>query len=386
MHKEKKIFFSGFTKIRAVAALMVLFHHIELYKHRDGMPSLFDNFWEHFIAGLGKNGVHIFFVLSGFLITYLLLVEKKKYQSINIRMFYFRRLLRIWPLYYCVVLLSFFMIPFMADYFEILQKETHYYNRVILLKKDSWSTLGLFLLFLPNLALKLKPAVVGAAQSWSVGVEEQFYLIWPHVINKVNGKRTLFFVLCSFVMVAFIPRFICIFNANIGGHIQYLVDLIPIHFMAIGAIGAFFLFFYRTQVEIILNNKFLFIVNTFLVILCLFVPYSFIGFKVLFGFLALFQLMFITTIKAANNVAGDVLEFVGSISYGVYMYHPFIMYICFAIFNNLFSIEEYWLYNTGLYSSIFSLTIGLSYLSYYFFESKFIKLKKEKFTLIGSGR
>ena len=342
--------------LRGLAAILVILSHLPQIE--SGVISE----WLKFILYSSKIsyfGVDIFFVLSGFLITRNILHELKK-KSFSLKTFFLKRTLRIFPIYYITVILVFFVID-KRHFFELL-------------------------LYFSNITFSIDYSSHPLRTTWSLAVEEQFYLIWPHVINKVKGKRTLFVVLCSFVMIAFIPRFICIFSANIGGRIQYLVDLIPIHFMAIGAIGAFFLFFFRNQVEIILNNKFLFIVNTFLVIISLFAPYSFIGFKVLFGFLALFQLMFITTIKAANNLAGDALEFVGSISYGVYMYHPFVMFICFAIFNNLFSIEENWLYNVGLYSSIFSLTIGLSYLSYNFFESKFIKLKKEKFTLISSGR
>jgi peptidoglycan/LPS O-acetylase OafA/YrhL len=61
-----RVFFNGLTEIRAIAALFVLFHHIELYKFRDGLPSLYDTPLSYFISHLGENGVIIFFVLSGF--------------------------------------------------------------------------------------------------------------------------------------------------------------------------------------------------------------------------------------------------------------------------------------------------------------------------------
>ena len=63
----KKIYFKGLSELRAIAALFVIFHHIELYKHRDGLLSLYDSFLNYFISHLGKNGVYIFFVLSGLL-------------------------------------------------------------------------------------------------------------------------------------------------------------------------------------------------------------------------------------------------------------------------------------------------------------------------------
>ena len=117
-----KIYFKGLAEIRALAAFFVIFHHIELYKHRDGLTSLYDTPLSYFIDALGKNGVYIFFVLSGFLITYLLLVEKKINTRINIRKFYFRRILRIWPLYYLIILISFTIIPFLANNFIAFSK------------------------------------------------------------------------------------------------------------------------------------------------------------------------------------------------------------------------------------------------------------------------
>ena len=200
-----RVYFKGLAEIRALAALFVIFHHLELYKHRNAISSLYDTPVNYFISHLGKNGVYIFFILSGFLITYLLLTEKKLNKKIDIKKFYFRRVLRIWPLYYLIVIISFTIIPFLALNFETFQSETHYYNRILHLKESPYITLLLFLLFLPNLALSLRPAVVGAAQSWSVGVEEQFYLIWPHFINRIKKKKIL---VTLFVIICFIPQIV----------------------------------------------------------------------------------------------------------------------------------------------------------------------------------
>jgi peptidoglycan/LPS O-acetylase OafA/YrhL len=80
--ENKKIFFNGLNELRAFAALSVIFHHIELFKNSDHINSLLDSiYFSYFIEKLGKNGVYLFFVLSGFLITYLLLLEKGKLNS-----------------------------------------------------------------------------------------------------------------------------------------------------------------------------------------------------------------------------------------------------------------------------------------------------------------
>lgn len=73
--------------------------------------SHFDN---SFVEMIGKLGVILFFVLSGFLISYLLLEEGKQTQTILIKTFYIR--LRIWPLYFLIVLLGFFVYPKIFKY------------------------------------------------------------------------------------------------------------------------------------------------------------------------------------------------------------------------------------------------------------------------------
>ncbi|HSB94527.1 MAG TPA: acyltransferase, partial [Flavitalea sp.] len=97
----KKIYFKNLNGFRFLAASGVIITHIELYKARVGAP----NIWQHpLVFELGSAAVDFFFVLSGFLITYLLLEEKKQFKKINFRLFYTRRILRIWPLYYFIIL------------------------------------------------------------------------------------------------------------------------------------------------------------------------------------------------------------------------------------------------------------------------------------------
>src|SRR5574337_816257 len=94
------VYFPGFNGVRFFAAILVLVDHTELFRSYIG----FDTFWaDNFSSHLGALGVTIFFVLSGFLITYLLLCERKEFNTINIRDFYLRRILRIWPLYYLIL-------------------------------------------------------------------------------------------------------------------------------------------------------------------------------------------------------------------------------------------------------------------------------------------
>lgn len=100
--KDKIIFLPGLNGLRAIAAIAVVISHITLIFSTFGSDfKLFgsDDKGNPNAYLLASYGVTIFFVLSGFLITYLLILEKEK-KPINIKSFYIRRILRIWPLYY----------------------------------------------------------------------------------------------------------------------------------------------------------------------------------------------------------------------------------------------------------------------------------------------
>jgi peptidoglycan/LPS O-acetylase OafA/YrhL len=109
MPKKAKVYFPGLHGLRFFAAMMVVFSHVELMKDYHGYPNLYAS--NLAVYESGRMGVTLFFVLSGFLISYLLLTEKKITGSISVKKFYGRRILRIWPLYYLLVILTFIVLP-----------------------------------------------------------------------------------------------------------------------------------------------------------------------------------------------------------------------------------------------------------------------------------
>ena len=104
----ERVYFPNLNGLRFIAALMVIVHHIEQYKSIYGLPN---NFSSTTIQIFGELGVVLFFVLSGFLITYLLLEEESQTNTIAVRDFYVRRILRIWPLYFLIVILALLVLP-----------------------------------------------------------------------------------------------------------------------------------------------------------------------------------------------------------------------------------------------------------------------------------
>lgn len=135
------------------------------------------------VAYKGVLGVNFFFVLSGFLITYLLLEEKAATGKIDILAFYMRRVLRIWPLYYFVIFVGFVLIPYVQSRLGQPTPES--------------ANLFQYLFFIGNFGDKPTSAVLGIL--WSIAVEEQFYLVWPIVFSLVPPRfyRFLFPVIIA---------------------------------------------------------------------------------------------------------------------------------------------------------------------------------------------
>jgi len=378
----KTIYFKGLNEIRALAALAVLLHHLELYKRRVGAQTLLHTPLKTFVDDLGRNGVAVFFVLSGFLITYLLLAEKERYARIDLKKFYLRRILRIWPLYYLIVLLSFAAIPFIAQYWEPMRHETFYYDRIFTFGQTNIHALWLFLLFLPNLALRFYGPVTGASQSWSVGVEEQFYLLWPQLLQHISKKL----LLPVFIFIAAVYPY-CqlpaqLISAKLGKSVKFITDLLPINYMATGAIAGFLLYYHQDKMAFLLKKWYFFVWNTILFIGFLFVPVN----KLIFSTVVALQILFILQEHFKINLRNRWLAKIGNISYGVYMYHPLVMFVVFSFINGFFAIEKNtWPYHFSVHIGIIGITLLVSQLSYVFFEQRFIAFKNKKFTVIKSG-
>jgi peptidoglycan/LPS O-acetylase OafA/YrhL len=146
--------------VRGLAVLWVLLHNTNIY------PS-----WHlGFISANGWMGVDLFFVLSGLLITGILLDAKQS--EGYFRNFYARRCLRIWPLYYSALLFMFVIVPILRP------AEGH---AVFEPRSSPWWA---YPLFLQNFLIPIPTSATGLlGVTWSLAVEEQFYLVWPLVVR-----------------------------------------------------------------------------------------------------------------------------------------------------------------------------------------------------------
>lgn len=345
-------YFKNLDGIRAIAALMVLVRH---FFHNDSISYGINQYpILSKITGLLQHGVTLFFVLSGFVITRILLnsINNKNYFS----SFYKRRILRIFPLYYGSL-----VIYYVFAYYMNWNPNN---NSIIP-----------YFTYLQNLEWLTGVEGFGPNHFWSLAVEEHFYLFWPLLlffIPKMHLRGTIIFL----VLLA-IPIKYLFFKLDI--EIDYN-SLTRYDGLLIGALIAYF--------EINDLNKYkryLGRYGWFILVICLFTgafifnvqdkfpllnalakhPILNITFGIIISFLAFnYKESLISRILETR-----ILQYLGQISYGIYVWHMLVIFLMELDFLH----SNIWYIDLIICTS---LTIIISHISYYYFELHFLKLKK----------
>lgn len=356
----KGLHYPGLNELRALAALSVIPGHVEQMKQLFGHP------WSMWFPIPGFFGVNLFFALSGFLITSLLMEEKSRSGSVGLKRFYFKRMLRIWPLYFFVVGLSVFVLNRIPA-LQMPQLSTALYDNL---------TLGSSVLLLFILPQYLSFIVPYASQIWSVGVEEQFYLVQPFAIKVVGRVSVLMGVMLGFVFLREIILGVGWFlHTPVSVVVQYQTQRLA--YIAIGCLGAMACRHYPEFIRRALFHP----LSQALALMA--VPAFVIAIQVTGNPLVVdprFHSVAFTVIivNAALNPAGfctlnnRVLDYLGRISYGIYMYHLICIGLAFFILKG---VADGWRYNILLYILTFALTLSVAAFSFKTFEGYFLKLK-----------
>jgi peptidoglycan/LPS O-acetylase OafA/YrhL len=370
------IYFPSLNGIRFFAALLVIIDHLELFKGYFGIRM---NWSKSFSSHLGSSGVTIFFVLSGFLITFLLLKEKET-KAINVKHFYIRRILRIWPIYYLILIVSFFIIP-QIDFFNVPEYGD---------KSESFlfSTFFTYLFLLANVGYVYFPPIAFANVLWSVAVEEQFYLIWPIIIKYFKSTMAVFiFIFITYLVIKLLSS-VSYFTVKsyLPDKFYYLVDRTRISSMVIGGIGAFLIINFRSFVDKYIFSKSIQTISILSFTFMLFniissQYYSFIKNECLSLFVIIIILNTSSNTNSILNLENKILNYLGKISYGIYVYHLFACVLCIKLFSyyNLNEILPNAVYSTFMFISVLFITIIISHISYKYFE-KFFLIKKIKYS------
>lgn len=352
---ELKTFFyrPELDALRFGAFFMVFFTHITHFDAHTFSEKLHFSGWLTDVAvnvsRAGAFGVYLFFTLSAYLITSLLLREKNQFGRLHVKAFYVRRALRIWPLYFFILLCGITYHP--ADL----------------------KVMPYFLLFAGNwaeVADKLPSFFIMAL--WSISVEEQFYLLWPPIVSRLSrtGIRNAAIAMLAAPIVflpigfalglngwrfGFLNSFSCISAMGTGILLAlYRVPqiprlaLFPVGLMSLYAgsalnLGAAPL---SSIVAVILVNVF----SACALVACL------------------------------GLTANRSLLHLGKISYGLYVYHPIALGLISAFLGErLLSLK----WQAVMVSAGFIATVALASASYRWLESPFLKLK-ERFSFIHS--
>ena len=361
-------YFHNLNGLRFLASIAVItFHSVSL--HRE----IWGDFYHHpffqkfvFIANRGHMGIVFFFVLSGFLITYLLFWETKEKDKINLKHYLFRRFLRVWPLYFLVVIFGFFIFPYLPYGIET--------------KHELWR----FLIFFSN----IDEILIGAfdpinflSATWTVSVEEQFYLVWGVFIGVFRFKKErayyAFFLLIILLSLWF--RYL-----HLDDHrTLYFHTLSVMSDLAFGGIVGLLAFQgkiqgfirKRSKIQIIL---FYLVAGWFLVYEGHFINGPLFTFErfvpgIIFGLVILEQVYSENSFFKADRI--PFFKYSGKITYGFYMFHCIYMYYwstCFDAYGWTDSFYQFVLY----FVVVFASTYLTAHLSYVYYEKPFLRLKQ----------
>ena len=337
--------------LRGIAVLMVMAFHFIQGNPLSGNQILY---WLTKASAFGQTGVDLFFVLSGFLITRILLTAKEdKHYFKN---FYIRRFLRILPLYYLFLVITYILLPFLK------------LSTWVPFQQQFW-----FWLHIQNIPATF-PSLEnhGPSHFWSLAVEEHFYLIWPFLVYCLSPRKLMWASL-AIILIAILSRFLLI-SLDIG---IFYFTLCRMDELAIGAILAIL----EIRNSLLSSKKiFSWVASFLLVFLSISWPllsgqssiyiglFKFTAIAVFYFCIIGFLLSLESDRHLLRFMKSEFLVYTGRISYGMYVVHP----LCFYMIAQLEFFSGIW----AEISASFGLTYLVSTLSYKYYEKPFLALKK----------
>lgn len=348
------VHFGSLNGLRFLCILAVLWHHGGVWTQIGAQTG---------ILARGFLGVDIFFVLSGFLITTLLLREEDRNGHYSLKGFYWRRALRIIPVYFLLVTLS-------AVYFIGVKGQTQYLE-----------LLPFYYLFLSNFLITDMPLL---APTWSLSVEEQYYLIWP-LLLLLTPRRFILPVLLGLIILNVVavmdglrifgiqaivvgPLLIKMFTATyapilIGSGLAILLHKGPSFDALYKLLG------HRAAAPVIF---------VLLLVLIHYMPPDLTGWPNIILHLTMAAGLCSIVIREDHLLRG-ILVFrpivrVGEISYGIYLYHLIGLQFAYAALGSI-GIYDRWY----LFPAYSLLSIVIAEISFRYYETPFLNLRHRTF-------
>jgi peptidoglycan/LPS O-acetylase OafA/YrhL len=368
--KTTKTYFENLDASRFFAFVIVFLAHAFITKSLEikGTNSF------QFIYNWGKIGLlglEYFFVLSSFLITWIILQEKHQTGELNIKNFLIRRSLRVWPLYFLIILLG-IIITFGSTYLNYSTQEIPPLSNFLLFIInfyiiDHGSEFLFFLVFL-----------------WSISIEEQFYLFYSIILKYL--KINLLWISIFLILISIVFRVLYLDNSKQ----LYFNTLSALGNFGVGGIVAHIVFYQKKVFYQLINlSK---VVNIFFYVILIlsivfyhnlnnihaFTIFSRLYFSVLFGYFIIEQSC--GKNRLFNPGQNKFINHFGKISYGLYCFHGVVITILSKAILYMNFKETFWHVFLLYPFIIFFLTIIISHYSYKYFENYFIKLKTKFYT------
>ena len=365
-----KPYFPKLDSIRFYAFMLVLVSHLYFFCY-DATES--GNQWLAKygvrIFGHGEVGVHMFFALSGFLIMFLAIREFRTKFKFSILGFYKRRILRIWPLYFLTLTLGFAVA-------YIPQGVNHCLSRF-------WYFLGNTCMA-EGVPLEINAVAIGPL--WSVSVEEQFYLLFPFLFLvclwaykkwKKSGAALISAVTLVALVYSFYQRYV---REQDWDFISYAsVSVLPS--LVLGMALAVAVSMRSEYIGAFVNKHALFLKILVPILFFFSIYMKFIGaigvslyILMLFACTKILILLSIYSDQTETKIS-KATRYLGKISYGLYLYHMFVILGVNYLFRNVAGDMSNWGI-IGLKSVlIFGGTVGVAHLSYKYIESWFLRYK-----------
>ena len=318
-------------------------------------------------VGAGRFGVDLFFFLSAYLITELLLREKEQFGVMDLRSFYLRRILRIWPLYFLAILIAIFL-----SHIDPTQTFPLTYALAFVLLSGNW-LISLRLAGILRIADTASVMVI----LWSVSFEEQFYLLWPAFLARAR-RQTILTASGVLFIISALSRMVLLRYDHHSETAIFTNSLARLDPLALGIVTAVLLHDRKIRLRwfvrlglftsgfatLIAAGYYFHLTRGFMLF-----GYPAVAAGVSLVFLSVYQIRFVPR----------QLRYLGKISYSLYIFHMLALYLSLKVLgvpHNLRSFLYYW--GFGL-----TITLLLAAFSYYFIESPFLRLK-ERFARIKS--
>ncbi len=359
--------------LRFLAFLMVFAFHRMDYTGTDPAQDL----WAFRLGTLGAFGVPVFFLLSAFLITELLLREREKTGRVHVPAFYVRRTLRIWPLYFAV----FFGLALLNCFVPGVSTDD----------PKAWAA---FTFFSGNWYITRHGWIAGSVDPlWSISVEEQFYLFVP-LLAAWRGRKALLGGSVITLAISFLTVFLYGLHRSPGDHGEWTNSFVHFQFFGAGMLLALLL---RGRLPVLSST--LRLVGFFAAFDCWLI--ALLKFRVrswdpqptatgsVTGWLLILAgtcLFLLCALGTPERYVPGWLAYLGRISYGLYLFHSLVFFLVFekaTPLNGAATLLHLPLLLRDMLGTavVLAISVFVAHLSYRYFESSFLRLK-QRFTFV----